>query len=113
MQPPTEEMVQFARHTWDISADLPDLDRWTEMLARAGLQSVTVERYTYNTRREATQIKRYALLDMLRMFARTLRLYVTNPDFRAYMANRYKPPKDFFDYLGYALFVSQSPDSTD
>lgn len=113
MQPPTEEMVRFARHTWDITAELPDLNRWTEMLQRAGLRDVIVERYTYHARREATQIKRYALIDMVRMFARTLRLYVTNPDFRAYMANRYKPPKDFFDYLGYALFVSQSPDPTD
>lgn len=113
MQPPTEEMVQFARHMWDIAAELPGLNRWTEMLQRAGLRDVIVERYTYHARREATQIKRYALIDMVRMFVRTLRLYVTNPDFRAYMANRYKPPKDFFDYLGYALFVSQSPDSTD
>ncbi len=109
MQPPTEEMLQFARQTWDIQFTLPTLDAWQRMLGDVGLQDVIVQRYTYNTRREATQIKRYALGDMLRMFYRVLRLYLTSADFRAYMLHRYKLPEDFFKYLGYALFVGRSP----
>jgi hypothetical protein len=73
----------------------------------AGLHDVVVSRRTASTWREATQIKRYHLSDLLRMGWRTLSLYLRQPAFRTYMAERKDVPKDLFDYLGYALIVGR------
>lgn len=41
------------------------------------------------------------------MFYRSLFLYIKNPAFRKYMAERQYLPKDLFEYLGYAIFVGR------
>lgn len=107
LQTPPRRVIERVRHTWDIKPDVPTSDDWTALLENAGLSEVVVKPYEFNALREATQLKRYRLEDMLRMFYRTLLLYVTNPDFREYMAERRHTPKDLFEYLGYAVFVGR------
>ena len=41
------------------------------------------------------------------MLSRTLSLYVKSPAFRAYMRARRMPPKGFFGYLGYGIYVGR------
>jgi hypothetical protein len=92
---------------FDIEPDLPTADDWRGMLERAGLQDIVVKPYRFDARRESTQIQRYRLDDMARMFYRTLGLYLMNPDFRAYMKKRRRAPKGAFDYMGYGLFAGR------
>jgi arsenite methyltransferase len=106
-KPPTTSLIEFAKHTWDIRSDVLTSDGWAELLKSAGLREIVVRTYKMNTRREATQVQRYRLQDMWNMFYRTLLLYVKNPAFRAYMAERRHTPKSLFEYLGYAVFVGR------
>ena len=104
--PPTRS-IEFVKHTWDIKPDVLTSDGWAGLLASAGLRDIVVRTYEFDTRREATQVQRYRFQDMWNMFYRTLFLYVKNPAFRAYMAERRHTPKDLFEYLGYAVFVGR------
>ena len=105
--PPPTELVAFARRTWDIEPDIPTAEGWVAILEGAGLAEVTARTLKFDARRESTQLRRYHLRDMLRMVYRTLVLYLRSADFRAYMKERRRMPKDMFAYWGYALFVGR------
>jgi arsenite methyltransferase len=105
---PPARVVEYAKRTWDIKSDILTSDDWVRLLEDAGLRDIVVKAYELNARREATQLRRYRFEDMFRMFYRTLFLYVKNPAFREYMAERRHVPEDLFAYLGYALFVGRS-----
>jgi arsenite methyltransferase len=104
--PPTE-LIEFAKRTWEIKAQVPTADGWVGLLEGAGLYDIVVQAYKFDARRESTQVQRYRFQDMWRMFYRTLFLYIKNPAFRRYMAERRYLPKGLFEYLGYALFVGR------
>ncbi len=105
LQPPTEEMRQFARQTWDITAEIPTREDWERMLSVAGVGELDVRVCRYDPRREASQMKRYRARDMWQMFWRTTRLFVKSASFRAYMAKRKRMPKGFFDHLAYVTIA--------
>jgi arsenite methyltransferase len=107
IETPPAPMVEHVRHIWDIKPDIPTLEGWMGLLEGAGLRDVLVRTYKFSARRESSQIQRYRFQDMWRMFYRTLFLYVKNPTFRKYMAERRYLPKDLFEYLGYAIFVGR------
>ena len=107
--PPPEELIQFVSHTWNIEPEVPTPDDWRGHLESAGLVDVTVEVLEFDTRREATQVRRYKMGDFVKAMARTLRLYMVNPAFRQYMAERRSLPKNLFEYLGYGLFSGRKP----
>lgn len=107
IETPPAELVERVRQIWDIKPDIPTLEGWMGLLEGAGLSDIVVQTYKFDTRREATQVRRYRFQDMWNMFYRTLLLYVRNPAFREYMAERRHTPKDLFEYLGYAIFVGK------
>ncbi|HHE71627.1 MAG TPA: class I SAM-dependent methyltransferase [Chloroflexi bacterium] len=107
LETPSAQLVEQVRQIWDIKPDIPTLEGWMGFLEDAGLRDIVVQTYKFSTRREATQVQRYRFQDMWRMFYRTLLLYVKNPAFRRYMAERQHLPKDIFEYLGYAIFVGK------
>jgi len=108
---PPQGLVEYVKRTWSIESDVLTVDGWAGLLQGAGLRDIVVETHAVTTRREATQLKRYRLGDMLRMLYRTVALYIKNPAFRAYMADLPRTPKDVFEYLGYAILVGRKPGS--
>ena len=104
--PPTE-LVEFAKRTWEIKAQVPTADGWVGLLEGVGLRNIVVVTYKLNARRESTQVQRYRFQDMWRMFYRTLFLYIKSSAFRRYMKDRKYLPKNLFEYLGYAIFVGR------
>jgi arsenite methyltransferase len=107
LETPPAQLVEQVRQIWDIKPDIPTLEDWMGFLENAGLRDVVVQTYKFDTRRESTQVQRYRLQDMWKMFYRTLFLYVKNPAFRKYMSERGRLPQDIFRYLGYAIFVGR------
>ena len=107
LKAPSTELVEFAKRTWEIKAQVPNADGWVGLLEDAGLRNTVVKTYKLNARRESTQVQRYRFQDMWRMFYRTLFLYIKSSAFRRYMKDRKYLPKNLFDYLGYALFVGR------
>jgi len=107
IETPPAPLVEQVRHIWDIKPAIPTLEGWMGLLEGAGLRDIVVQTCKFDVRRESSQIKRYRFQDMWRMFYRTLFLYIKNPAFREYMAERRHLPKDIFEYLGYAIFVGR------
>jgi ubiquinone/menaquinone biosynthesis C-methylase UbiE len=105
LETPPERLIEFARLTWNVEPLSPA--EWAEIMESAGLKDIAVERRRVSTWREASQVKRYHLRDLVRMGWRTISLYVRQPVFREYMAERKDVPRDLFDYLGYALIVGR------
>ena len=110
IETPPAQMVEGVRHIWDIKPDIPTCDGWMGLLEGAGLSDIVVRTYKFNTLRESSQIRRYGFQDIWRMLYRTLGLYIKHPSFRAYMARR-RLPKNFFEYLGYGIFVGRRGDA--
>jgi ubiquinone/menaquinone biosynthesis C-methylase UbiE len=104
LKPPPADLVQEVKRMWQIKPDIPAAGDWRTMLEEAGLVDVAIKTYEFSARREASQMKRYTLGDTWRMMYRSARLYLTSPEFRAYMKERRRLPKDVWRYLGYALF---------
>jgi SAM-dependent methyltransferase len=109
LTPPPADLPRQAQSLWGIEPDILSVEGWLDLLRNAGLRDVERTVYNLDARREATQVKRYRLRDMWRMFYRTLVLALRNPAFRRYLKTRKRVPKDVFKYLGYALFVAQRP----
>jgi cyclopropane fatty-acyl-phospholipid synthase-like methyltransferase len=102
--PPPADVLQFAKRTWDIDAEIPTAEGWAGMLADAGLHDVVARTHKFSARRESSQIWRYGLEDYVRMVYRTLRAYVRSPEFRRYMHDRRSVPQGVFEYLGYGIY---------
>jgi len=107
LQTPPAQLAEKVKQVFSIEPDLPTADDWLEMLEAAGLHDLMVKPYQLNTRRESSQLQRYRAQDTLRMFYRTFILYLKNAAFRRYLKKRGSPPRDTFEYFGYALFVGR------
>ena len=107
IETPSALLVERVRQIWDIKPEIPTSEDWIGLLESVGLKDIDVRTYKFDARREASQMKRYDFQDMWRMFYRSLYLYIINPDFRKYMAERKHLPKDIFRYLGYAVIVGR------
>jgi ubiquinone/menaquinone biosynthesis C-methylase UbiE len=107
LKAPPPGLDEDIRIVWEIESGLPTAEGWRALLEGAGLHDITVQTYEFDARREATQIKRYRLADMWKMTYRTLVLYLKSSEFREYMKERRRIPKNIFEYLGYGLFVGR------
>jgi arsenite methyltransferase len=107
LKEPTPGVIERVKVMWPVKSNVPTAEGWEALLKGAGLRDVIVKAYKVDARREATQVKRYSLGDMLRMFWRTLALYIRSAEFRAYMKKQRRVPMDVFEYLGYAVLVGR------
>ena len=104
--PPPTELVEFVARTWG-RAKPETSDRWVRLLEGSGLRDIVVKTYKFNALKESSQIMRYGLRDLLRMFYRTLYLYIRSPAFRRYMKERQPLPKNIWEYLGCGIYVGR------
>jgi hypothetical protein len=100
-------LVEFAKRTWEIKAQVPTAEGWVGLLEDVGLRNIIVKTYKFNALRESSQLRRYSFQDLFKMFYRTLYLYIKSSAFRRYMRDRKYAPKNLFEYLGYAIFVGR------
>ena len=107
LQTPTPEALDYARITWGIEAEIPARGGWPAMMEGAGLSEIVSREYQLDPRRESSQVGRYGCRELYRMVSRILSLYIRSPAFRAYMKVRRMPPKGFFGYLGYGIYVGR------
>jgi SAM-dependent methyltransferase len=107
LKTPPPDMSGPARHLWEIRSEIPTADDWSAILKSAGLRDLVVEANRVSPRREASQLKRYRLGDMWRMFRNSLFLYFGSAAFRAYTKERRRLPRNLFQYLGYAVMAGR------
>jgi SAM-dependent methyltransferase len=107
LKTPPPRLVQEVKRVFSVEPDVPTADDWLQMLKEAGLRDVVAKPYEFDARRESSQLRRYRIRDILRMFYRTFTLYLKSDAFRGYMKDRRRPPADVFKYFGYALLVGR------
>jgi len=109
--PPPPELVTWVSQADNTSGKPLIPDEWSELLQAAQLQDIVVKTYTIEVQDEAKNIhQRYGLGGMLGVFARMLRLYIRNKDYRQFVKGVQQggiTPENLDEYFGYGLFVGQ------
>ena len=81
---------------------------WSRMLHRAGLAELTVNTYPVTPRSEARDQSGFLRIwDYLRMLGRFVRIYFQEPETRALMKYASFNVTEYFEYMGYGLYVGQ------
>jgi len=107
--PPPPEVVAWAEQ--DVGYNVKPLtnEAWTGLLETAGLRDITTKTYEINAKDEAKGIlRRYGLGGMLRVWWRTLLLYLRSPAYRRFVKRVRQTglvPDNLEQYFGYGLFV--------
>jgi len=107
--PPPPEVVAWAKQ--DVGYNVKPLtnEAWTGLLETAGLRDITTKTYEINAKDEAKGIlRRYGLGGMLRVWWRTLLLYLRSPAYRRFVKRVRQTglvPDNLEQYFGYGLFV--------
>ena len=110
LKTPPPELVEYSSHTWDIEADILTSNDWEQLLRGAGLKEIIARTCQFHTSLSeyVDEIRRYSLRDYLGMLYRALALYTKSSAFRKYMKGRFTSlPKNFFEYLGYGIYVGR------
>jgi ubiquinone/menaquinone biosynthesis C-methylase UbiE len=110
-RPPTKAMTAYARRMWDIPGEIPILEDWDDMMRNLDFQDLWIQDYALDPKRESSQVKRYSLRDLAKMGITAIKLYLTRPDFRAYLKRQRHMPKGLFQHLGYVLITGHKPPS--
>ncbi|HAL60961.1 MAG TPA: hypothetical protein DCP08_00955 [Chloroflexi bacterium] len=106
--PPPVEVVEWVGQDLSGNAQLLSADGWVGLLENAGLRDIVVRTYEISAQNEAVNtIKRYGLRDMLRVWARSLSIYIRNPASRVIIKGAGAAPKSLFEYFGYGIYVGR------
>jgi hypothetical protein len=88
-------------------------EAWRTLLENAGLSDIVTHVRRVNIKGETQGLlKRYGCLGMLRTLGRALRLYLRNPNYRAFVKRvqgQGVVPENITDYFGYGLYVGRKP----
>lgn len=106
--PPPVELVEWVGQDLSGNAQFLSADGWVGLLENAGLRDIIARTYEISGQNEAVNtIKRYGLRDMLRVWARSLSMYIRNPASRVIMKGAGAAPKSPFEYFGYGIYVGR------
>ena len=109
--PPPPEVIAWSQQ--DLGGNVEPLSavEWLALLESAGLTEIVHRTYDVVPQREARRIlRRYGLTGMLRIYRRTLRLYLRNPAYRAFLKHIRQVgivPKNITEYFGYGIYVGK------
>jgi ubiquinone/menaquinone biosynthesis C-methylase UbiE len=109
--PPPPEVVAWASQ--DLGATVNPLppDEWLGLLEGAGLTEIVDRTREISVQNETRGIlQRYGCRGMLRVWRRTLLLYLRNPAYRAFVKSVWKGgviPENLDEYFGYGVYVGK------
>lgn len=104
LREPTDEEAAAVQKLWSMSAGNMMAEDWKHMLQEAGFHTITSRSMKLEAWRDASQVLRYSIGEMVKMFARAFWRFATEPDFRAYMRERRSVPRGLFKALRYGLY---------
>jgi ubiquinone/menaquinone biosynthesis C-methylase UbiE len=83
---------------------------WQKLLTEAGLIDVTASDHKMAMGQEArNQSKLLSFRTYLRILGRTIKVLLTDRETRALLKYMSSSPRQYFDYLGYGLYVGRKP----
>jgi SAM-dependent methyltransferase len=109
--PPPPDVVAWAAQDLGGSVKPLTSDEWVGLLSGAGLEVDTVKVRGVSVRNESLGIlQRYGCVGMLRVWRRTLSLYLRNPAYREFVKGVRQDglvPDNLTEYFGYGVFVGR------
>lgn len=105
---PTEDVAEIIVEATGQHFMPPDF--WENLLKEAGLQEMVIEHHTMSMRDEArNQSGLLSFWAYLRIMGRAIRLMITDRDTRALVKYMSSNPRQYFQYLGFGLYVGRKP----
>jgi ubiquinone/menaquinone biosynthesis C-methylase UbiE len=105
---PTQALAEIINKTTDQQFKSPQI--WEELFDRAGLIDLVVETYPIGLRSEArNQSGLLSINDYLRIIGKSIVILFNDPEMRALFKYAGSNPKQYFEYMGYGLFVGRKP----
>jgi hypothetical protein len=87
------------------------VDYWENLLKDAGLVEMVVEHHTLSMREEArNQSGLLSFWSYIRTMGRAVKLILTDRETRALIKYMTSNPRQYFDYMGYGLYVGRKSD---
>jgi len=109
--PPPTELVEWVSRDFSANAEILTSDGWVGLLEGAGLRDIIARTYKIDARSEFVNImRRYGLVDLLRVWYRSLSLYRRTPAYRRFIKEVRETgamPKNAFEYFGYGIHVGR------
>jgi len=102
---PPLNIVEYYFHATGARPETPE--GWMELLKVFGLRDITMRTYRLSFLSKLDEMRMYDLRDFLRTTYRFLSLYVKNPDFRKYVKEVSRLPRNILEYLGYGIYVGR------
>ena len=105
-----EKMDEFLKKTADPQARMEAHETWVELLEESELvDTVAHEYYVSVTDYMWKQIKRIGIWRFLKVWGRTLRLFLTSGNYRDFFLESSKLPIDLVEYIGYGVYAGKKP----
>lgn len=109
--PPPKELIKWASNDLGGNAEILTSEAWIRLLEGARLRDIIARTYRISTRNEAKNIiGRYGLMEMLRIWYRILRLYITSPAYRSFLKTIREVgsvPENLNEFFGYGIYVGK------
>ena len=106
--PPPTELVELLASDLSGKAETLTSDGWAGLLEGSGLRDIVVRTYeTKGLSESINLIRRYGLRDLLRIWYRSLSLYIRSPGYRRFAKEAGSMPKNLLEYLGYGIYVGR------
>lgn len=109
--PPPPDVVAWASQEVGATANPLTPEAWAELLETAGLTEIVSRIHNIDLRDESRGVlQRYGCRGMLRTLWRTLKLYLRNPAYRAFVKRVRQggiTPENLNQYFGYGLYVGR------
>jgi arsenite methyltransferase len=106
--PVPDEVAAWASQEVGTNATVLDAGEWRALLENTGLVDIMVETVPINFKTEFRgTIRRYGMGYVLKVWGRTLRLYLSSPETRNLMKGTAPLPANLLDYLGFGLYVGR------
>ncbi|RLF05601.1 MAG: hypothetical protein DRJ60_05415 [Thermoprotei archaeon] len=102
---PPLNIVEYYFHAVGARPETPE--GWIELLKTSGLRDITMRVHRLSILSKLDEVRMYSLRDLLRATYRFLSLYAKNPDFRKYVKEVPRPPRNILKYLGYGIYVGR------
>jgi arsenite methyltransferase len=107
---PSEQMAEIIIEATSQEFKSPHI--WESLFREAGLMDLVAKTYPMGMRAEAGNQKGLLSLgDYLRIFGKAFVLLFKDPEMRALLKYAGSNPKQYFEYMGYGLFVGRKPAS--
>ncbi len=109
--PPPEDARAEMNNVTGAGSGVQSSEKWEALIRQSGLENVVCRHYPLNMMEDARrQIKQMRIPRLLKAWAKTFRLLLTQAKYRSFAGQANKIPKSLMKHIGYGIYVGQVPE---